>query len=144
MEHGTVITGGLAVSRTVDHLPKYYTEVTPVASTAFGSAVPATSVTSLKRDNIAEHWEKEYEWLENLRSVLEAGDVTTDGIYQKTSWGCIPCQPPGARSDYHHINFTASSGPRECTHGHNAEALHGCGQISHSALQPGLRACCGL
>ena len=55
VECGTVITGGSAVSRTVDHQPKHYTEVPPVASTVFSSTVSATSVTSLKRDNFAEH-----------------------------------------------------------------------------------------
>ena len=97
VECGTVITGRPAVARAVDHLPKYYTEVPPVASTVFGSTVLATSVTSLKWDNFTEHKEKEYEWLENLRSALKAGDVTIDGIYQKTSWAAYHAshQEPG-------------------------------------------------
>jgi len=97
VERGIVITGGPAVSRTVDHLPKYYTEVPPVASTVKGSTVPATSVTSLKRASFAEHKEKEYEWLENLRSALEVQDVTTDGVFQKTSWAAYHAsnQEPG-------------------------------------------------
>jgi len=86
VERGIVITGGLPVSRTVDHLPKYYTEVPPIASTVKGSTVQATSVTSLKRDSFAEHTEKEYEWLENLRNAFKVQDVTTDGVYRKTSW----------------------------------------------------------
>ena len=85
VERGIVIAGGPAVSRTVDHLPTYYTEVSPVATTVKGSTLPATTVASLKRDSFAEHRKKEYEWLENLKNVLAVQNITTDGVFQKIS-----------------------------------------------------------
>jgi len=46
MQRGLVITDGPAVSRTIDHLPTFYPDVPPVASTVNGSTLPPTSIIS--------------------------------------------------------------------------------------------------
>ena len=55
-------------SKSVDHLPHFFTDVSPITSSK-KSVVPATSVTSLERDNFKQQTEKEYLWLEQTRRV---------------------------------------------------------------------------
>ena len=68
---GTIIMGSNAGSKTVGHLPHFYTDVPPITSSVKQTAVPATSVISLKRNNYKKHSEGEYRWLENTRRILE-------------------------------------------------------------------------
>jgi hypothetical protein len=69
-DRGVVIIRGNALSRTITPLPHFYTDVPPVTSVK-ETAIPATSVISLKRTNFKQHTEGEYMWLENARNVLE-------------------------------------------------------------------------
>lgn len=65
---GNIYTVGRSVdvrSKKVDHLPHFYTDVPPVTSSIKKSSVPASSVTSLKRDNFKQQTEKEYLWLDH-------------------------------------------------------------------------------
>lgn len=60
-----------AGSKAVDHLPDYYTQVTPVDSRIKWSAIPPTSVTSVRSNNFEEYKLHEYQWLEHIRSTAE-------------------------------------------------------------------------
>ena len=73
MDRGVVIIRGNGISRAVTPLPHFYTDVPPVTSVK-KTAIPATSVTSLKRTNFKKHMEGEYRWLENTRNVLEGAE----------------------------------------------------------------------
>ncbi len=83
VDRGTVIIEGNAGSKTVNQLPRFYTDVPPVTSSVKQSAVPTTSITSLKRNDFTKHTEKEYRWLENTRHVLEEN---ADRSSENTSW----------------------------------------------------------
>ncbi len=74
-------------SKSVDHLPHFYTDVPPVTSSIKKSSAPATSVTSLKRDNFKQQTEKDYLWLEHTRQVLEGETESLENI------SYIPCKP---------------------------------------------------
>ena len=83
VDRGIVIIGGNAGSKTVHQLPHFYTDVPPVTSSVKQSAVPTTSMTSLKRNDFTKHSEKEYRWLENTRQVIEEN---ADRSSENTSW----------------------------------------------------------
>lgn len=68
---GTVILGSNAGLRTVGRLPHFYTDVPPITSSVKQSAVPATSLISLKQNDYQKHTEGEYRCLENTRHILE-------------------------------------------------------------------------
>ena len=69
---GAVIMGSNACSaKTIDCLPHFYTDVPPITSSVKHSAVPATSLISLKRNGYKKHNEGQYRWLENSRQILE-------------------------------------------------------------------------
>ena len=72
-------------SRTIDHLPAYYTEVPPVASNIKDSKVPETKIQSLTRDGISQHTKEEYQWLDNASKVIE--NKRTDSL--DTSWAAF-------------------------------------------------------
>lgn len=67
VHNSTVIMGCNAGSKTVGCLPHFYVDVPPITSQ---SAVPATSVISLKRNDYKKHAEGEYRWLENTRKKM--------------------------------------------------------------------------
>ena len=68
-------------SRTIDHLPAYYTEVPPVSNIKV-SQVPEMKLQSLTRDGISQHTKEEYQWLDNASKVIE--NKRTDSL--DTSW----------------------------------------------------------
>lgn len=51
-------------SKAVDALPQLYTDVPPVNNSIKNSPVPATSVTSLKRDGFKQQAKNDYLWLD--------------------------------------------------------------------------------
>lgn len=59
-------------SKTVDKLPEFYTEVPPVNSSIKKYSLPATLLTTLKRDGLEDHAQKEYLWLDQTKQVLES------------------------------------------------------------------------
>jgi len=63
-------------------LPNFYTDVPPITSSVKRSALPATSVISLKWNDYKKHAEGEYRWLENTRHILEDVELR---IYEKIS-----------------------------------------------------------
>ncbi|KAK0146492.1 hypothetical protein N1851_014183 [Merluccius polli] len=58
-------------SKTIVHLPEYYTEIPPVACNFKVLEVPETSVRSLTRGGIRQHIEAEHQWLANARKSAE-------------------------------------------------------------------------
>ena len=96
VDRGIVIIEGHAGSKPVNQLPHFYTDVPPVTSSVKSSAVPTTSVTSLKREDFKKHTDKEYRWLENTRDVLEEN---ADRSSENTSWAAYHAsnQEPGDR-----------------------------------------------
>lgn len=83
VHRGVVTIGGNAGSKKVSHLPHFYTDVPPVTSNVKQTAVPSTSVTSLKRVSFKKHREEEYKWLENTRHVLEDNSQSSS---ENISW----------------------------------------------------------
>lgn len=87
---------GDARSKTVAPLPHYYTDVPPVTSSIKGSPVPAARVESLARGNFQQQTDEEYQWLGNVKQVLEDNTGTVDN--ENTSWAAFHAsrQPPNA------------------------------------------------
>ena len=94
VDRGFVIIRGNAISRAVTSLPHFYTDVPPVTSVK-QTAIPATSLVSLKRTNFKTHTEREYSWLENTRNVLEGSAENSVNL----SWAAYHAsnQEPGNR-----------------------------------------------
>ena len=70
-----VAGSGNASSRTLDHLPHYYTEVPAVATSMKKPSVPEARMVSLGRDGFKRQTEEEYLWLDNARQVVEDPDL---------------------------------------------------------------------
>ena len=96
LSQGTAIVGGSGDtnSRTLNHLPHYYTEVPPVASSMMKPPVPEARVVSLDRDGFKGQTEEEYLWLDNARQVTE--DTARSEDSENTSWAAFHAnrQPP--------------------------------------------------
>ena len=70
---GSVVAGGTSNSKTVGHLPRYYTDVQLITTSVKHSPVPSANVASLKRNDYKKCSEAEYRWLENTRKILDEG-----------------------------------------------------------------------
>ena len=92
---GIIITGSSTV-KTVKHLPHYYTEVPPAASSVKGSTIPSTSLTSLRQSCFTEDRENEHGWLKNTMDILAQAE-DKGGV---TSWAAYPAKnhTPGQAS----------------------------------------------
>ena len=80
LSRGIVIVAGSgdAISRTLDHLPHYYTEIPPVATSIKKPSVPKARMVSLDRDGFKGQTGEEYLWLDNARRVVEDSARTED------------------------------------------------------------------
>ncbi len=87
--HSAIVVTG-AGSRTVAHLPRFYTEVPPIATSVKHSAVPASDLTSIKQDDYKKQAEGEYKWLKNVRCVLK--ESTEFGSAENISWAAFHAQ----------------------------------------------------
>ena len=78
-------------SKSVDNLPHFYTEVPPVTNSIKKCSIPATDLTSLKRDGFKQQTQ-EYLWLDHTRQVLESETERLENI----SWAAYHAnhQPP--------------------------------------------------
>ena len=112
VDRGVVIIRGNATSRAVTPLPHFYTDVPPITSVK-QTAIPPTSLVSLKRTNFKSHTEGEYEWLENTRKVLEGSAENSE---KKLIVGCIPCQQSGTRKSSYHSYSLIPPIPGECSY----------------------------
>lgn len=88
---------GDARSKTVTRLPHCYTDVPPVTSSIKGSPVPAAEFASLTRGDFKQQTDEEYQWLGNVKQVLEDNTGTVDN--ENTSWAAFHAsrQPPDAQ-----------------------------------------------
>ena len=102
VDRGIVVIEGDSVSKTISHLPHYYTDVPPVESSIKGTPIPATRLTSLKRNNFQQHRDDEYGWMENSRVVLEG---TAEDTPQNISWAAYHANKQ--QQDEHHITPTS-------------------------------------
>jgi hypothetical protein len=89
------VGSGDSHSKSVDHLPHFYTDVPHVTSSVKNQPVPATSVTSLSREGLKQHAEVEYRWLDHTRQVLDKSASETE-TFENTSWAAYHAsqQPP--------------------------------------------------
>ena len=56
--------------KSVDNLPHFYTDVPPVTESVKNLSIPATTITSLNRDNHDRQIKQEYSWLDYTKEVL--------------------------------------------------------------------------
>ena len=82
IDRSTYIAESSAVSKSVHDLPDYYTEVPPVTNSIKNCSIPATDLTSLKRDGFKQQTQNEYLWLAHTRQVLES----ETGRLENISW----------------------------------------------------------
>ena len=57
-------------SKSVDHLPHFYTDVTPVTESVKNLPIPATTITSLNRERCNQLTKQQYYWLDSTKEVL--------------------------------------------------------------------------
>ena len=74
---------GNVCQKSVDYLPHFYTDVPPITSSIKKSAVPASNVTSLLRDNFLHHTSQEYVWLDHTHRVLTG---ESEENFENMSW----------------------------------------------------------
>ena len=71
IDQSTYIAESSAVSKSVHDLPDFYIEV-PVTNSIKNCSIPATDLTSLKRDGFKQQTQNEYLWFAHTRQVLES------------------------------------------------------------------------
>ncbi len=72
IDRTSLFTEGSCVSKTVDELPQFYTDIPPVNTSIKKYSLPATVLTCLKRDSLEQHLQKEYLWLDHTKQLLES------------------------------------------------------------------------
>ena len=80
IDRSTSTEGRSVGFKSVDNLPHFYTEVPPVTNCIKKCSIPATDLTSLKRDGFKQQTQ-EYLWLDHTRQVLESETERLENIY---------------------------------------------------------------
>ena len=79
-EDRSISVGVAPCSKSVGNLPQFYTDVPPVTGRIKNIPVPATTLSSLKRESYKQQTENDYLWLDHTRRALEGENQCLENI----------------------------------------------------------------
>ena len=85
-------------SKSVDNLPRYYTDV-PLVTDSIKKSISAPVVASLNRINYKQHTKQEYLWLNHTREALKNQNETLENV----SWAAYHVSSQPQQTEPSHV-----------------------------------------